>query len=307
MHHPGNAAGGAARDAGEAAGQTGVAFHGLGVVGGRFGGIDLVTVAVLQLVAVRHDPEIDVGVGAVREAFGDALLAENLDDRLVDVVVPTGDRFLDGCRMVAVLVEPFLVQEDVVQDLVVATERGRADVVIRSQTVEVGMAEELGVLHLQEELRGRHRGVERDADVPLEDLGVDELDAALAGDRDAMVAVFDEVDVPDFVELNRRQPYVLMIGAIDVLPAAGGVALAGEEGAVEVAEAIDAPDYLPDRDRLDAAITLDFGSDAPPHFVVGDQLVRLSPDDGEQLAEERLLARPVEVAVDLFVDHLVYP
>ena len=75
-------------------------------------------------------------------------------------------------------------------------------------------------------------------------LRVDELLTAFTGDADPVVAVLDEVDVADLVELDRREVDVLIVGAVDVLPAAGGEALAGEKLAVEILKAVHAADDL---------------------------------------------------------------
>ena len=88
-----------------------------------------------------------------------------------------------------------------------------------TDAVEVGAAQELGVLGLQQELIGGHAGVERSPDMSLDHLGVDEFLTALTGDADPVIAILDEVDVTDFVELDRRQLDVLIVGAVDVLPA----------------------------------------------------------------------------------------
>ncbi len=122
------------RRAREPARQFGLALDRLRIVGRRLCRVDLVTVPVFQLVAMRHHPQIDVGVGAVRKPFGDALLAQNPDDREVDVVVPTEDGFSCARFVVAMRVEPLLLEQDVVPDLVVPAERGRADVMIGPQT-----------------------------------------------------------------------------------------------------------------------------------------------------------------------------
>ena len=98
-----------------------------------------------------------------------------------------------------------MVAEDLLPDLVVAAERGRADIVVRADAVDLGAAQELGVLDLEEHLGRGHRGVEGDPDVPFDHLGVDELAAALAGDGDSVVAVLDEVDLSHLVELDGRR------------------------------------------------------------------------------------------------------
>src|SRR5215212_11450453 len=107
------------------------------------------------------------------------------------------------------------------------------------EAVEVGAAQKLSVLRLQQELIGGHVCVERGPDVSFDHLGVDELLTAFTSDTDPMVTVLDEVDVTDLVELDRRELDVLIVGAVDILPAAGGEALA-----VEILKAVHAADDL---------------------------------------------------------------
>jgi hypothetical protein len=52
-------------------------------------------------------------------------------------------------------------------------------------------------------------------------LGFDENLALLTGDRDAVMAVYDEVDFADFVEHDRRQADVVVKSQVDTLPALG--------------------------------------------------------------------------------------
>src|SRR5215204_4808128 len=112
------------------------------------------------------------------------------------------------------------------------------------EAIEVGAAQEFSVLGLQQELIGGHAGVERGPDVTFDHLRVDVLLTAFPRDADPVITILDEVDVTDLVELNRRQIDVLIVGAVDVLPTAGGEALARKKLAVEILKAVHAADNL---------------------------------------------------------------
>ena len=60
----------------------------------------------------------------------------------------------------------------------------------------------------------------------LDHLGIDELNALFPGDRHAVIAILDEIDVANLIQLDRRKPDVVQVCAVDILPAAGGMRLA---------------------------------------------------------------------------------
>ncbi len=81
-----------------------------GQVGGGVGWLDLPAKLVLQCGAMLRDPQVEVGLCAVREVAQDAAFADRAHDRNVDLVVPVRDGF--GIRYVALLVEPHEVAMD---------------------------------------------------------------------------------------------------------------------------------------------------------------------------------------------------
>src|SRR5215213_470759 len=133
---------------------------------------------------------------------------------------------------------------NVCPDFVVAAKRRGSDIVVRVEMIEVGATQKLRVLCLQQKLISTHVCVDRGSDVAFNYLGVDELLTPFTGHADSVVAVLDEVDVTDLVELDGREVDVLIVGTVDVLPAAGGEALAGEELTIEILEAVHAADDL---------------------------------------------------------------
>ncbi len=106
---------------------------------------------------------------------------------------------------------------------------------------------------------------------PFDHLGVDECHAMLASYRYPVVAILDEINVADLVELNRREHDVLVVGAVDALPTVGGVLALGQKSAVEIAKSIDAADDLVDRHLLHPAIALTLHGDTVAHIGVGEE------------------------------------
>src|SRR5688500_15661829 len=118
-----------------------------------------------------------------------------------------------------------------------------------------------------------------------------------------MIAVFDEVDIADLVELNGWEADIRVVGAVDVLPAARRVRLPGQEGTVKVTETIEAADNLTDRHLLHAPVALAFRVEPPSHVVERHEFVRAAIEEREELIEECLLARSLEIGPDLLVNH----
>src|ERR671911_2482939 len=131
------------------------------------------------------------------------------------------------------------------------------------------------MLELVEQVAGRKRRIYRHPAAQLYDLGVDHLDALLAGYRDPVVAVLDEVGVPDLVQADGGQ---LFFGPVHDLvyppPAGAEVGLRRQEGPVEVPVASDATDDLGDWHLAQSQVDLRDGPKSPPDLVEGEQLVR---------------------------------
>ena len=88
--------------------------------------------------------------------------------------------------------------------------------------------------------------------VDLGDVGLHHGGALRAGDRDAVVAVADEVEVAELVDVDRREVLAepaLLGERLPALPAAVG---GGPEAPVEVPHLVDRPDDLLERDLLQA-------------------------------------------------------
>ncbi len=192
-------------------------------------------------------------------------------------------------------------QLDLLPDFVVTAQRRRADIMHRPGAVEIRFSQELRVFHLQEQLLRLHGGVERNADMAFDHLGVDILRALLTSYRYPVIAVLYEIDVSHLIELHRWKPDIGEKGAIDILPASGGVRLPGEEGTVEIAEAIFAADDLLDRHRLNTAIRLPLRGHPLAHFMERDQIVRFPAEVRAQIIEEGAVPRALEIVDGLLI------
>ena len=80
--------------------------------------------------------------------------------------------------------------------------------------------------------------------------------AALACDRDAMIAIAHEVDLSDLVELDRRQGNILILGAADALPAIHGPIIERQKQAIEIGITPLTPNDPIKRHRLQARVAL---------------------------------------------------
>ena len=87
-------------------------------------------------------------------------------------------------------------------------------------------------------------------------VGVDVVAPERLGDRHAVVAVADEVQVADPVDGDRRERLAAALGGGDPLPAAAHARGGGAEAAVEVARAVDGADDRVERDRLQPELRL---------------------------------------------------
>jgi hypothetical protein len=89
----------------------------------------------------------------------------------------------------------------------------------------------------------------------LGDLGIDEVDLPLLGDRDPVVAVDDEVGVAQLEHDDGRKP-ALGVGPLDVDPSLPHVGARGQEVLVEVARTARRPDDLAHRYGTDPDVGL---------------------------------------------------
>src|SRR5690606_4294125 len=78
----------------------------------------------------------------------------------------------------------------------------------------------------------------------------------------------------------------------------------GQEGAVEILEAVHAADDLRDRHLLKSTIALAFGDQPVAKLVEGHEAILTPPNRRYQLVEEGLVAGTIEIATHLVVNHV---
>ena len=98
---------------------------------------------------------------------------------------------------------------------------------------------------------------------------LDVLVAERVGNRHPVVAVLDEVQLADPVDVDGRHCLALALGEVDALPALADPRGGGAEVAVELARAVDGPDDRVERDHLQPEAAL-----ADPPEGAGDLLER---------------------------------
>src|SRR5699024_1519372 len=111
----------------------------------------------------------------------------------------------------------------------------------------------------------------------------------------------------DLVELHRGQAYILVVGAVDIAPAPARELLAGQEGAVEILEAVHAADDVGDGHLLHPAVTLALGAEPLAKLLEREQPVVTAAHGGDQVVDERLVAGALEVLAGLFIHHGRFP
>ena len=158
-----------------------------------------------------------------------------------------------------------------------------------------------------QEVSGGERRVYGHPAPELYDLGVDHLHAQLAGDGDPVVAVPDEVGVPDFVQAYGRELLGPVHHLVYPLPALLEIACGRQERPVEVPVTAHAPDYLLYRHGSHAQIDLLDGPEGALYLIEGEQSVGAGVPAQESAypAQERPPPGAGEVLVGLkFVVHV---
>src|SRR5215216_2248197 len=254
-----------------------------------------------EALAVGDDPEVQVELGPVGEGVEDALLPDHLRDGCVLVRVPVPQGLLRRDVAFPELGEPETVRLDEGGELPVVGHVGELHLDLGKHAVEGQALEQFALLHLVQEVAGRERRVYGHPAPELDDLGVYHLDAQLAGDGYPMVAVPDEVGVPDLVQAYGRELLGPVHHLVYPLPAVFESPLRGQERPVEVPVTAHAADYLLHRHGSHPEVDLLDGPEGALYLVEGEQLVgtgvlaQESPDP----AQECPPACPGEILVGL--------
>src|SRR5712691_3403540 len=178
--------------------------------------------------------DIDVGLGPAGQLLEDLVLANRLRDRVVHVVVPAGRRL--GQRHLAVLLQghEVSVAEDVVEDLVVATEPAALEPRLWPGAVQLRGLEERGVLRGAQKRCGVGPRRQRRARPDVDDERVDHRPAEVARHGNTVVAIDHVVVVVDLVDVDRRQLVAFDHRLVDARPALAHAPVDGQKTGVEV-------------------------------------------------------------------------
>jgi hypothetical protein len=210
-------------------------------------------VGVQEQVAQHHQPQVAVGVGP---AATQAVRARDRHDRLVVLVIPVARQLLPRDYAVAHLRLAEAHRLDQGRELGVAPFVGQADALARRRRQRNALVEQALVV-LEGELVAEQLGRRGQGGPDFAHVGGDRLVAHRPRHADAMVAVLDEVQGPDPVDLDRREIDTTPARRRDVQPAAPQPPRRGPERAIEVARpAADRADDRVQRDVGDAKIGL---------------------------------------------------
>src|SRR4051812_38189564 len=206
-----------------------------------------------QQEAQHGDAQVALGL---RAGAAEAALVEHAHHRLVLVLEPRHGHLLAGHQVLARVAGPETPGLHEHGELGVAPLVAEPDPRTRGRGQRHALVEDALVL-LEGEVAQPQRpvGAEPRGDEPH--AGLDRLVAHRPGDRDAVVAVLDEVQLADPVDVDRRQRLAPPAGGGDPLPAAAHAGRGGAEGAVEHARrAVHGAHDRVERDLLHAEVAL---------------------------------------------------
>ncbi len=138
-------------------------------------------------------------------------------------------------------------------------------------------------------------GAELDRGQELADAGLDRLRAHGAGHRHAMVTIDHEIGFADLVEVDRREALRPLGQPQDSHPALAQRVLARQEGAGEIARALERAHDALERDFADAAVDEAGEAESLANLGERDQVHRPPEEGAEQVAHQRRAARRVEL------------
>ena len=145
-----------------------------------------------------------------------------------------------------------------------------------------------------------HVAARADAGLHLGDVGVDVRAPERARDRDAVMAVADEVQLADPVDGDRRERLAAPLRLGDPLPARAQPRAGGAEGAVELLRAVDGADDRVELDRPQAEVVLGDEPERLHDLLEGQDVadvVGLEAQPPREVGEHARAPRPREVAL----------
>src|SRR6266849_2790893 len=231
------------------------------------------------------------------------VLADQVGDRLVNVVVPAGTGLGDADLTVLLQTNEVAMPEDVLEDSVVASEPADGNRRLGADAIELGALEEVDVLSGLEQGRRIHVAGERRPGLDLDDPRRNRFPAQVAGDRYAVVPILDEVDTAQVVHLDRRHRLASAHRFVELRPALTHLGLNRKKGGVEVVGPPNRPTDVGDRDVLEAGIALSLEPGGTSHLVEGEQWPGVAAEHRAGVAKERLDAGGLEIGAGANLFH----
>ncbi len=105
------------------------------------------------------DPQVEVAFGEARELGQQVVLADGVDDRQVDLVVPMRHGLVPGTFVAALFFDKVLVNADVLQQLGVIARLGEHDIVIWTQRIQMRLGNEILKSRHHVEVLPFHHGI----------------------------------------------------------------------------------------------------------------------------------------------------
>ena len=219
----------------------------------RVGG-NIPTQRFLQFGPVLGKPEIEVGFCPVGEVLQQPLLANNLDHRPVDGIVPVDDRLF--IRYLPLLLQTHIVAMDAYVFLQFPVGAGgrHGQVRFRAFCMQTGAFQEAGVARLDDNLVRIHVRGDGDGGAYLGDEGRNGVNSHLAGHRNPVVAVEHEVNLAQLVNLDGRPPAHAGGHRLDPGPSLLHTVAPGQKGAGEIGVTAHTAHNLVEWDLLQTAL-----------------------------------------------------
>src|SRR5712691_3928719 len=242
--------------------------------------------------------DIDVGLGPAGQLLEDLVLADRLRDRVVHVVVPAGRRLRQ--RHLAVLLQghEVSVAEDVIEDLVVATQAAALEPRLGPSAVQLRGLEEGGVLRGAQKGRGVGPRRQRRARPDVDDARVDRRPTKIPRHGNTVVAIDHVVAVVHLVNVDGRQLVAFDHRLVDACPALTHAQVDGQKTGVEVTGLRvrrDRADDLVERNLAHATRRAALDPGCLEHRLYGAQSRHPAGQNRAQAAPEGARTRGIEV------------
>jgi hypothetical protein len=232
-----------------------------GKVPGRIGK-GILSVFFFQHIPVLYDPNIEIAGTSSLKMRIEPFFLDNLNDRLVDIIIPGNQGVGEGDLPGYLLVKIVFMYQDMIVDYIVAAGSAEIHIVTAGQFSEFGFLVKGFLFLLQQGIpQFVHGHIRGDPDLAGKagNFGVDGLHALGLCYGNPVIAVPYKINSPDFIKLNRRQDDRPVMGFVHPFPAAAEMIRIGEKIFVKVPVPAFASHDQADGYYLHALIRLVFG------------------------------------------------